>query len=149
MPAIKGEVVTKKVGRPLIVTSDFGEGWQERILSEMRMGASREEVYGMLNISDTTFARLMRDDAEFSRTIKQGERLSKAWWLAVGRTQLRNKEFSYTGWYMNMKNRFGWVDKQQTELTGRDGGPIETSTLTYMPKQLKADYFEQSSDSPS
>lgn len=44
-----------------------------------------------------------------------------------------------------LKN-FGWRDKSEQELTGRDGGPIETTTLTYMPKQLKSDYFENAPD---
>lgn len=134
------------IGRPKIQTTDFPKDWQTSVLNEMKMGASREEIYGMLDISDRTFARLMKEDEEFSRTIKRGERLSRTWWLNVGRTQLRNKEFSYTGWYMNMKNRFGWVDKQQTEVSGRDGGPIETATLTYMPKQLEGGYFDTDSE---
>lgn len=110
---VKGEVL--KAGRPLITTADFFDGWQERVLNEFKMGASREEVYAMLDISDKTFARLMRDESIFFRTIKTGERYSKAWWLNVGRTQLRNKEFSYVGWYMNMKNRFDWADKQENK----------------------------------
>lgn len=130
-------------GRPKIQTSDFEPDWAQHILNEMKLGASREEVYGMLDISDMTFARLMREDKEFAGTIKRGERLSRAWWLNVGRTQLRNKEFSYTGWYMNMKNRFGWVDRQQTEMSGRNGDPIETSsTVTFIPKQLPDKYWE-------
>lgn len=140
--AISGEVIKKKIGRPKITTADFDEQWKKQIIDLMQFGASRFEVYAMLDISDTTFARLMREDEEFSRTIKHGERLSRAWWENIARTHIRSKEFNSTLWYMNMKNRFGWVDK--TELTGKDGGPIETSTLTYMPKQLKADYFEQS-----
>ena len=111
--ALKGEVL--KVGRPLVTTNDFFDGWQERILAEFKMGASREEVYALLDISDKTFARLMRDEPLFFRAIKTGERYSKAWWLNVGRTQLRNKEFSYVGWYMNMKNRFDWADKQENK----------------------------------
>lgn len=147
MAATEGDIVfPRPVGRPKITTADFPDDWRLRVLSEFKMGASREEIYAMLDISDMTFARLMKEDKEFAGTIKYGERLSKAWWLNAGRTQLRNKEFSYVGWYMNMKNRFQWVDKQQTELTGRDGGPIETATLTYMPKQLEGNYFDRSSD---
>ena len=110
---IAGEVIPRH--RPLITTNDFFDGWKERVLSEFKMGASREEIYAMLDISDVTFARLMRDDKDFFRAIKTGERYSQAWWLNVGRTQLRNKEFSYTGWYMNMKNRFDWADKQENK----------------------------------
>lgn len=113
---VEGEVrLANPVGRPKITTADFFDGWKDVVIGEFKMGASREEVYALLDISDSTFARLMREDADFSRTIKTGERYSKAWWLNVGRTQLRNKDFSYVGWYMNMKNRFDWADKQENK----------------------------------
>jgi len=31
-----------------------------------------------------------------------------------------------TGSIFNLKNNFGWKDKTETELFGKDGGPIET-----------------------
>ena len=55
-------------------------------------------------------------------TIKYGKLLSEAWWQKEGRINLKESKFNPTLWYMNMKNRFGWRDKQ--ELTGAKGGPI-------------------------
>lgn len=105
-------------GRPKITIADLPKKWREHIIEEMSDGATLGEIYGWLKIDKETFARLRDEDEEFSETIKEGLLLSEKWWLEVGRTQLRDKNFNYTGWYMNMKNRFGWRDKSEVEHSG-------------------------------
>lgn len=115
-----------KVGRPK-AELDLPEGWQDEIISLYSEGASDVEVKALIigwrgSISQDLWERWMKEETEFSVTIKRGKALSAAWWERVGRKQLTNKEFSYTGWYMNMKNRFGWADKveqtSEVNLTG-------------------------------
>jgi hypothetical protein len=108
---------TKGPGRPKITLEHLPKKWDELILSNMEQGASLDEIHTLMGISHETHRRLMQDHPEYFATIKRGVQLSKTWWLRVGRTQLFNKEFSYTGWYMNMKNRFGWTDKQEHDVT--------------------------------
>ena len=92
-----------------------------KIIDLMKEGASKAEVCAEIGISQETMAQWCNPNGNyyiqsFSETIKKGLQLSKAWWEKSGRINLMNRDFSYTGWYMNMKNRFGWRDK--TEFTG-------------------------------
>lgn len=107
---------------------DLPEGWYKRVLGLYEDGASDVEVKAWIyeqrgSFSNDLWERWLKDEPEFSETIKVGKMLSEAWWSRTGRKNLENKEFSYTGWYMNMKNRFGWRDKQEVEQSGQ-------STLT-------------------
>ena len=119
----------KKIGRPLIKTSDFVDDWKELILEESSEGASIIELVVLLGISRDTFYALCERDEEFSDTIKNCKDLSEVWWTKKGRKNLDNKEFSYTGWYMNMKNRFNWTDKQETKHTGDLNTTVTLFTL--------------------
>ena len=88
------------------------------VIDLMQEGASQQEVLAVLDISNDTFYRWKKENEEFSETIKRGIQLSQGWWERQGRVSLKDREFNYTGWYMNMKNRFKWADKQEVKYEG-------------------------------
>ena len=108
---------------------DLPEGWYNIVLEEYRAGASDVEIKAWIYEQRKTFSndlwdRWLKEEDEFSETIKTGRILSEAWWSKKGRKSLENKDFSYTGWYMNMKNRFGWRDRHEVEQSQ----PVEPIT---------------------
>jgi hypothetical protein len=113
-----------KAGRPKKTLNEAKKklpvDWFNQILNEYSEGASDVNIKAMFVVwlgkfSNDLWDRWMEDEDEFSETIKNGKILSESWWTKTGRKNLSTKDFSYTGWYMNMKNRFGWSDKIQQE----------------------------------
>jgi len=113
-------------GRPKTTLEVLPEDWYLDVLDLYKEGASDVEVKALLGelrldgdyVSNKLFDRWIEDEPIFGETIKKGREKSQAWWERNGRTNLQNKDFNYTGWYMNMKNRFGWKDKNETEVKG-------------------------------
>jgi len=110
-------------GRPPISLNQLWNGWYNDVLNLYREGGSDVEVRAMIydktngkiKCSYDLWQRWLNEEPEFSETIKMGKQFSEAWWNKMGRINLEADKFSYTGWYMNMKNRFGWTDRQQIE----------------------------------
>jgi len=119
----------KKMGRPRIEVSDLPKDWKETILDLSEQGASIVELAVAIDIGRNTFYELSERDEDFSNTVKRCKELCEVWWVRTGRSNLINKEFSYTGWYMNMKNRFNWTDKQETKHTGDLNTTVTLFTL--------------------
>lgn len=97
----------------------------------MAQGASKVELSATLGITRETLNQWTKQDTEyykpiFSDTVKVATELSNGWWERIGRKNIGNKDFSYTGWYMNMKNRFGWKDK--TEIAGDPDNPVRVES---------------------
>lgn len=130
------------MGRPRIKLEDLKEDWQERILELSKEGASIVELAVELEISRQTLYTLMEREPIFLDTIKRCKELCEYWWLREGRINLKDKDFSYTGWYMNMKNRFGWADK--TENKTNHSGSVQTGgpDLSKLSKKELKEYFE-------
>lgn len=122
-------------GRPQSDLTTLPDNWGDVILDLYREGASDVEVKATIadwrgSFSNDLWCRWMEDEPIFSETIKKGKLLSAAWWEQKGRKNLVNKDFNYVGWYMNMKNRFGWADNQKNEVSGPNGGPIQITGMT-------------------
>lgn len=110
--------------------SEFEEKYKpELILELMAEGASKIEVCAALDICydtllDWSNPRGPRFHKEFSESLKKGSLLSQVWWEKQGRENLKETKFNYTGWFMNVKNRFRnspepWKDKNETDITSK------------------------------
>jgi len=113
--ALAREVEIPLTGRQPIYQPE----WMLQVtLALMAAGASIIELAATIGINRDTLNEWTKQDSDyfkpiFSDTIKLGTDLSHGWWERTGRKNIGNKDFSYTGWYMNMKNRFGWKDKAE------------------------------------
>lgn len=106
-----------KSGRKKIKLADLPKGWEEKMESMSSEGASevelRTECLG--GICHETWTRLIKEEKIFSETVNICRDKCRSWWVKQGRVNLWDKEFSPTLFYMNMKNRFGWKDRHETD----------------------------------
>lgn len=75
----------------------------------MKHGWAREELALEFNVHPSTITRWAQRYPSFAHALQEGEQLSKAWWMKVGRRNLWNKHFNNTLFMMNMQNRFDWT----------------------------------------
>ena len=108
------------VGRPKEGLDTLTPNWYNEILNLYKEGGSDEEakaeLWAMRNknkkgFSNDLFDRWLQEEEEFSETIRAGRLLAAGWWHRNGRKNLANRDFNFQGWFMQMKNRFGWADK--------------------------------------
>lgn len=124
-----------KVGRPIDKIDSLPKEWYKDVLALYKEGASDVEIKALIyewrgSFSNDLWDRWLREEPEFSETIRAGRLLSEAWWNRSGRENLVNREFNFHGWYMNMRNRFGWSDKQEIDHTS-GGEKIEPTRIVF------------------
>lgn len=84
-------------------------------------GGSAVEVRCLLGIGESAWETLLKDSEDFRRTEKTRQALCEVWWERRGREMATGSDGNATVWIFNMKNRFGWRDKQDVDLSSSDG----------------------------
>ena len=108
-------------GRPKITLDDLPSNWKEDMLSAATEGKSELNLrISILNrLAHDTWERLIKEEPEFSDTVKECRALIENWWHELGRKGACGQDsINPTVWIFNMKNRFNWRDKQDIETSG-------------------------------
>jgi len=87
-------------------------------------GASDVEVAKAMNITESKFYDLYEAMPAFRDFVDLGRTAAKAWWYRTGRSGMFMEKFSATLFNFQMKNRYGWADKQEVNDT-TDKSPVD------------------------
>ena len=115
------------MGRP----SKYKPEYCEAVIEVMKDGGSKEEACVAIGCTFHTFQNWQEKNPEFLQAVKEGEKASEAWWHRVGRRAVMGEVpgFNGTSYVFNMKNRFGWKDKQ--EVSGDSKAPLNIQLVRY------------------
>jgi len=105
-------------GRP----TKYKKEYCDKIIVLMAEGISISEVSRIFQVNESTIYEWAKHYPLFSNALKKARTYSKAWWSNKGRSNLENKEFNYQGWYMQMRNRFSYHNKQFEQQKNKEIG---------------------------
>ena len=104
-----------------MATADTSQPNWQALVEEYAVGASDVEIARLLKITINRFYQLIQENTAFAEFVERGRTLSRAWWESQARKNLWNKEFNTALWNFNMKNRYGWADKvESNDTTNKD-----------------------------
>lgn len=90
----------------------------DQLPMKMQNGEAVEEVCADWDISKETFFQWVKHKPEFAEAYSRARMKSVAWWIRLGKDgAIGNKQVNPAIWIFNMRNRAGWTDKVETEIT--------------------------------
>lgn len=117
----------RPVGRPRTTLDDLPDNWKEIMRDCGQDGGSAVEARCLLGIGSSAWATLLEDSDDFRVTEKERQALCEVWWERQGRRMTTGGDGNATVWIFNMKNRFKWRDKPESEEDEGEGDPLSIS----------------------
>lgn len=99
-----------RVGRP----TRYRKSFCKDLIEHFKLGFSFETFGARVHCSKDTLYQWLKKHPEFADAKNIGLMYSMAYWEGLGIQAItgRNANFNNACWIFNMKNRFGWRDKQ-------------------------------------
>ena len=112
-------------GRP----TSYDPSFCDKVIEIGEQGGSLAEMAYECGIIRETLNEWAKAHEEFSDALKHAKLSSQIWWERKGRGGIEKSSSEFQGnlWSRNMAARFpdDWREVKGTEVTGRDGGPVE------------------------
>lgn len=120
---------TNKGGRP----QAFKPAYCDEAIEFLAQGYSITALAGYLGVCRATIYNWKDEHPEFLDAINKGLAKSVLWWESVLRgLAMGQGDGNATAVIFALKNRAAaeWRDRIETEVTGKDGGPIQTADVS-------------------
>lgn len=116
----------RPVGRPRTTVDDLPSNWQEIMRDCGQEGGSAVEARCLLGIGTSAWDTLLEDSEVFRATENERQALCEVWWERQGRRMTTGGNGNSAVWIFNMKNRFKWRDKPESDEEEK-GDPLNIS----------------------
>jgi transcriptional regulator with XRE-family HTH domain len=114
--------------------SKYDPAMCEQVIVMGAEGKSLTQMAAGLGITRETLHQWEKDASkpEFSDALTHAREASQAWWEEQNRLGLWNRDFNAQAFKVAVQARFpnDYRDKSAVEITGKDGGAIETRELS-------------------
>ncbi len=90
-------------GRPTL----YDAAYCDRVLELGGQGCCKAEIAAALGVAGSTLDSWAAGHPEFRDAIRRARALEYAWWLEMGRTGMKDKNWNLAAWELQMQNRFG------------------------------------------
>ena len=112
-------------GRP----TDYKPEYCDQVIEWGRMGKSLTWMASRLDISRDTIYDWVKTKPEFSDAISRAKAHAQAHWEDLGEVGLSTQGFNASVYTKSMAARFpeDWRDNKAVELTGANGGAVQTA----------------------
>jgi transcriptional regulator with XRE-family HTH domain len=97
-----------------------------------REGLSIAQMAARLGVAKASLWDWAQAHAEFSVALAHARTAAQSWWEDAGRTGVFAEKFNAQVWKFIVANRFKdeYAERRIQEVSGPDGGPIQTETKT-------------------
>jgi hypothetical protein len=115
------------MGRPTGYDPEFCD----RAVAFLADGFSIAALAGELSVARSSVYKWIDEHPEFSDAVKIGQAKATLWWERANRTLAITGQGNATACVFGLKNRSpeDWRDVKATEVTGKDGGPVEVNRI--------------------
>ena len=125
-----------KMGRP----TKYKPEYCERVIDLGREGKSIAQMAAAFDVDKASIFRWIEEYEDFRTAFARAKALSQTWWEDKAQQNLTDRNFNAQLWLKSVASRFreDYTERQQTELTGANGGAVQIEA-----KRVDTDALDQ------
>ena len=131
----------RPVGRP----TKYKPEYCERIIEMAReSGAGPAEYAAEFDVDRASLYRWAEENEDFAQSLLRAKTHEQAWWERAAKTGMFAEKFNALVWKTSVQARFrsDYTERTQTEITGKDGAPVQFETKTIDSRALTPEQRE-------